>query len=106
MSDRVVSTTDSIALDTPTPETVLGGGENLDNTPLKSPLTPLEDLPLTNTPDSPAIVGGVGRYTIAELVIKLGLTRQSIESRRKKGTLHELGYSAEQLNSKWFYYSI
>lgn len=83
-----------------------GGGENLDNTRLESPLTPLEDLPLTNTPDTSAIVGDGGRYTITELVIKLGLTRQSIEGRRKRGTLHELGYRAEQLNSKWFYYSI
>jgi hypothetical protein len=106
VSDRLVSTTDSIALDTPTPETALGGDENLDNTPLGSSLTPLEDLTGTNTLDTPALAVGGGSYTIAELVIKLGKTRQSIEGRRKRGTLHELGYRAEQLNSKWFYYSI
>jgi hypothetical protein len=58
VSDRLVSTTDSIALDTPTPETALGGGENLDNTPLESSLTPLEDSQTTNTPDPSAIAGG------------------------------------------------
>ena len=82
-----------------------GGGENLDNTSLESPLTPLEDISGTN-PDPPALAGDGERYTIAELAIKLGTTRQPIEGRRKRGTLHELGYRAEQLNSKWFYYSI
>ena len=87
---------------TPTPETALGfDGQNLDNTPLESPLTPL-----THTPNTPAVTVGGERYTIAELTTKLGKSRQSIEGYRKKETLYKLGYRAEQLNSKWFYYSI
>ena len=79
---------------------------NLESTSLESLLTPLVDLSLTYTPNIPAVAVGGERYTIAELTIKLGKSRQSIEGYRKKDTLYKLGYIAEQSNSKWTYYSV
>lgn len=43
---------------------------------------------------------------IAELVEKLGKTRQAIESARDKGTLSESGYRAEKNGRGWFYYPV
>ena len=61
---------------------------NLDPTPLESPLTSLEDLPLTNTPDTPQIADGgdlatdtvlVDSYsTAADLARGLGVNKSTI----------------------------
>ena len=43
---------------------------------------------------------------IAELVEKLGKSRQAIESARDKGTLSEIGYRADKNGKNWFYYPL
>jgi hypothetical protein len=65
-----------------------GGGENLDSTPLESPLTPIKDSQTTNTPDPLPIAGGgdlavdttlVDSYSIAaDLARALDLNRSTI----------------------------
>jgi hypothetical protein len=44
--------------------------------------------------------------SVAVLTQRLNLTRQSIEERRNKGTLDEIGYTAKKEGSRWKYYSI
>ena len=41
---------------------------------------------------------------MAELVEKLGKTRQAIESARDKGALEEFGYRAEKNGRNWLYW--
>lgn len=48
----------------------------------------------------------IERYTVSELIAKLGVKRQAIEDRRDKGTLSEIGYRAEQTGRNWFYYPV
>jgi biotin operon repressor len=44
--------------------------------------------------------------TVNEVSAQTGLSRQAIEKNRNKGTLSELGYSADKVGSKWQYYQI
>jgi hypothetical protein len=43
---------------------------------------------------------------MGELTIKIGKTRQAIESARDKGTLGEFGYKAEKNGRNWLYYPL
>ncbi len=99
MSDRVVTTTDSIA-------------QARHKAVAIATITPTpEDLPTAKPiPDSTPIfeaseVESKG-LKIAELVEKLGKTRQAIESARSKGTLSEIGYRAEKNGRNWLYYPL
>lgn len=76
---RVVTTTDSIAIATTPP-------------------------PKKNPPTSKAQKGEGKGLTMAELVEKLGKTRQAIESARDKGTLGEFGFHAEKNGRNWLYW--
>jgi hypothetical protein len=44
--------------------------------------------------------------TMAELVEKLGKTRQAIEGARDKGTLGEWGYRAKKVGRNWLYWAV
>jgi hypothetical protein len=43
---------------------------------------------------------------MAQLVAKIGKTRQAIESARDKGTLREFGYRAEKVGRNWLYWAV
>jgi hypothetical protein len=47
-----------------------------------------------------------GAIDRSEIVKKLGKSRQTIETRRDKGTLAEWGYRAEKIDGTWWYFSI
>lgn len=44
--------------------------------------------------------------SVAVLASNLNMTRQSLEERRDKGTLEELGYTAKKEGKRWKYYPI
>lgn len=44
--------------------------------------------------------------SVSELAKKLNMTRQSIEGRRDKGTLSEVGYKATKIGGRWKYFHL
>jgi hypothetical protein len=93
LSDRVVSTTDSIS------ERSGAAVNSIATLPPEKNSTP-ESPP--NHPTS-EVMG----LTISQLIGKLGKTRQAIESARDKGTLREWGYRAEKKNARnWLYWAV
>ncbi len=93
MSDRVVSITDSIAE---------GGSKTI--APATTPPPEIQTPP--DNPHPTHISVESKELKIAELVEKLGKTRQAIESARDKGTLADFGYKADKNGRNWFYYPL
>jgi hypothetical protein len=90
--NRVVSTTDSNA----------PGGMVATPPPKKNPTLDSSQIHPRNLTQE---VEGKG-LTMAELVEKLGKTRQAIEGARDKGTLGEWGYRAQKVGRNWLYWAV
>jgi hypothetical protein len=63
----------------------------------------LESSVATATSKQPKPEGALIRSEIVEV---LGKSRQSIETRRDKGTLEEWGYRPEKIDGNWYYFPI
>jgi hypothetical protein len=66
---------------------------------------PSGESPANRRQSETAHVEGKG-LTMAQLVEKLGKTRQTIEGARDKGTLGEWGYRAQKVGRNWLYWAV